>query len=354
VYKEQNLIRTAAGMHQEGRMKERVDGYDFIRSVVILLVFLAHILDREGTSGAVLLTVRSLSPGLTMSLLGFLSALLVSPQKDDFGSFLIKRFTRIYISLAVCLFVVLSAHALLGKKVFTQHVLLHAMGLSAFFGWFQVQNRATIGAGLWFITAINLMYLFLPLLQRLFRHPRGFLHLAVFVALCTTLNFVMYGAAVTWGVIISFAVGVYLDVNGQTSRLIGAGMTFPLVGSLGLLVVAALSTAGVLPYSVRGFLFALYPLALVPVLLAICKKLPRPIVAASSFFSSLSYEFYILHFYFINQGFGDFFPPAASLDAQIIISFITTFAVAYVISHVASRFRRVANGYLLAIGRVRQ
>ena len=329
-------------------MNDRIEGYDFIRSVAILVIFLAHILNIEGVNNAVLLTVRSLSPGLTMSLLGFLSALLLCSQDRDVGSFLIKRFTRIYISLALCLSVVLTAHALLGKKVVTYHVLLHAMGLTAFFEWLQVKNRATIGAGLWFITAILLMYFMLPLLQRLFRHPRGFLHLSVFVALCTTLHFVMYGAAVTWDVVISFAVGVYLGVNGQTSRLINAGTIRPLAGTLGLLGVAALSTAGVLPYEVRGFLFAFYPLAFVPLLFAVCRKLPTPIVAASSVFAGLSYEFYILHFYFINQGFGDFFPPSTSLSGQIIISFLATFALAFVISKFALWFRRVANGYLLA------
>jgi peptidoglycan/LPS O-acetylase OafA/YrhL len=108
---------------------KRIEGYDFIRSITILTVFLAHVLDKQTTNKAVLLTIRSLSPGLTMSLLGFISAVLLSAKEYDFGTFLVKRFTRIYISLSFCLIVVLVAHALLGKKVITQHALLHFMGL---------------------------------------------------------------------------------------------------------------------------------------------------------------------------------------------------------------------------------
>ena len=173
-------------------MDKRIEGYDFIRSFAILVVFLSHAL-KHSTNEVFLLASRSLSPGLTMSLLGFISAALLSARDYDFGSFLIKRFTRIYISLIFCLIVILSAHALLGKKVITQHTLLHLMGLSAFFELFLVQNKTTIGAGLWFITAMILMYFVFPLLQKLFRHPRGLVHLFFFVALCTVLNFAMYG-----------------------------------------------------------------------------------------------------------------------------------------------------------------
>jgi hypothetical protein len=125
-------------------------------------------------------------------------------------------------------------------------------------------------------------------------------------------------------------------------------IAFPLLGCIGLLLVAALSTAHVLPYSIRGLLFAFYPLAFVPFLFAVSKKLPPPIVAASSLFAGLSYEFYILHFYFINDGFEDFFPASTPLYGQVIIAFVVTFVLAYVISKGASWLRKVADKYLLA------
>lgn len=329
-------------------MNKRVDGYDFIRSVAILVVFLGHILNKQSSNEAVLLTFRSLSPGLTMSLLGFISAALLSTKDYDFGTFLTKRFTRIYTSLCSCLFVVLIAHALLGKNVITQHTLLHFMGLSAFFDLFVVQNKATIGAGLWFITAIVVMYLVYPFLKKLFIHQLGFIHLILFIVSCTVANFIMYGTSSIWNVVISFSVGVYLGVNGYTSRLVNAGTMPTLLGSLSLLAVAALSTAGVLPYSVRDLLYALYPLVFVPLLFAVSKRLPPSIIAASGFFAGLSYEFYIVHFYLINEGFTDFFPASTPLAGQIIISFTATFLVAYILSKVASWFRELVDKYLLA------
>jgi peptidoglycan/LPS O-acetylase OafA/YrhL len=330
-------------------MDKREEGYDLIRTIAILIVFLGHILGKQSNNETVLLAFESLSPGLTMSLLGFISAVLLSAKKYDFGSFLVKRFTRIYISLLLCLSVVLIAHSFLGKNVITQHTLLHLMGLSAFFELFLVENKSTIGGGLWFITAIVLMYLVFPLLQDLFRHRRGLLHLVLFVLACTLAHFVMYGTQSIWNVIISFSVGVYLGVNGHTGRLSSAGAIQPLVFALFLITIAVLSTASVIPYSIRGLLFALYPLAFVPLLIAISRKLPRTVLYLSNFFAGLSYEFYILHFYLINEGFADFFPASTPIVGQIFISFCTTFIFAYIISRIALRTRKVIDRYLLNI-----
>jgi peptidoglycan/LPS O-acetylase OafA/YrhL len=339
-------------------MDKRIEGYDLIRSFAILVVFLGHAF-KHSTNDVIFLGTRSLSPGLTMSLLGFISAALLSTREDEFGAFLIKRFTRIYSSLILCLMVVLTIHALLGKKVMelshsghvmAQHTLLHFTGMSAFFGLFEVESEVTIGPGLWFITVIIGLYLVFPILQRLFRHPRGLVHVVLFVVLCTVLNFVMYGEQAMWDVVISFAVGVYCGVNGHTKRLTdtGARLIVPLFGCVGLFTVAALSTAHVLPPSVRNLLFAFYPLAFVPVLFAVSQTLPKPILVASSVFAGVSYEFYILHFYFLNDGFQDFFPASIPLYGQAIIAFIITVCLAHVISKGAARFKQVADEYLLA------
>jgi fucose 4-O-acetylase-like acetyltransferase len=148
-------------------MIKREEGYDFIRSVAILIVFFGHILQIQARDGHTWFVIHalSLSPGMTMSLLGFISAVLLSDKEYDYGTFLVRRFTRIFIPLACCLFIMLAAHALLGKKIFTTHVLFHLLGLSAFLDLFEIKNKATIGGGLWFITAILIMYLILPLLH---------------------------------------------------------------------------------------------------------------------------------------------------------------------------------------------
>lgn len=240
-------------------VNNRLEGYDFIRSVVILVVFLGHVLGKQATNEAVLLAIHSVSPGLTMSLLGFISAILLSSKDYDFGTFLVKRFTRIYISLFLCLGVVLTAHFCIGKNVLTQHALLHFMGLSAFFDLLLVQNKATIGTGLWFVTAIVLMYLIFPFLQKLFRHKHGLFHLVSLIVSCTIAGFVMYGTTSIWNVVISFSVGAYLGSNGYASMFAGAGITRPLLGALGLFVIVILSSSGFLPHSVRGLLYAFGP-----------------------------------------------------------------------------------------------
>lgn len=330
-------------------MNQRIIGYDFIRSFAIILVFLGHILNKETSNETVLLIVCSLSPGLTMSLLGFISGALLSSRDYDFGSFLIKRFSRIYLSLFLCLTIILFAHGLLGKKVITQHALLHFMGVSAFFDLFLVKNKATIGDGLWFISAILMMYLLLPILQRLFRHPCKLFHLLFFICVCTALNFVMYGTSSIWNVVISFSLGIYFAVNNLTVRLTYPTMKIyiPALSCIGLLIVAALSTAHVIPYFVRGLLFAFYPIVFIPLLFNISSRFSSKGVAAITFFANLSYEFYILHFYFINNRFKDFFPANTPLYGQILISFIVTLALSYGISKISAWLRKVTVNYLL-------
>lgn len=331
-------------------MDKRIAGYDFIRSISILIVFIYHIVDKQTTSKLLLLVFHSLSPGLTMSLLGFISAALLSAKEPRYSTFILRRFTRVYISLFICLLLVLCAHAVIGKLVVTQHILFHFMGLSDFFDLFHVQNKATIGQGLWFITAIMIMYFLLPSLQTLFLHPRGKIHVVTLVFAFTALNLILYGTGSlgsSWNVAISFTIGVYLEVNNKIKELINTRTSLFLTGSLGVLVVAALATAHVLPYSMRSLLYGLYPLAFVPLLFAIARKCSRRILVASTFFSSLSFEFYILHFYFINEGLQGFFPIRAGLMTQIIISFVVTFLLAYATSRLAARLRRMIDGYLL-------
>ncbi len=82
-------------------------------------------------------------------------------------------------------------------------------------------------------------------------------------------------------------------------------------------------------------------------LFAVSQKLPKPILVASGVFAGLSYEFYILHFYFINDRFNDFFAASTPLYGQAIIAFVITFILAYVISKGAARFKQVADNYLL-------
>ena len=82
----------------------RVAAYDhLVRTFAIIVVFLGHALGNQLSDPLALLALRSLSPGLTMPLLGFISGVLVSGKDRDHGAFLVARLTRIYPPLWLCL-----------------------------------------------------------------------------------------------------------------------------------------------------------------------------------------------------------------------------------------------------------
>jgi peptidoglycan/LPS O-acetylase OafA/YrhL len=322
-------------------MDKRSHGYDLVRSLAIITVFLAHAA-RGSTVPLVSISLGALSPGLTMSLLGFISAALLSGREEETGAFLLKRIARIYPPLILCLSLILALYMLIGKiplfldhagHVMAQHTLLHLMGFSAFFGFLEVESTAPIGAGLWFITAIMGLYLLLPLLRTLFQQPKRFRYLLGIVAICTGLDAVMYGGASFFNVVVSFTVGVYCGVTGALRRLTDANsVRWPLACCVGLLAIAMLGP------QVRGLLYAFYPLAFVPVLFALSRVLPRPLLAGSAIFAGISYEFYILHFYFL-FGYADFFPRSVPASGQVLVAFVSTSTAAWIIRYGASWIR---------------
>lgn len=328
-------------------MQYRIQGYDLIRSLAILIIWIGHIAFWE-THPVGSLILRTLSPGLTMSLLGFISAVLLTRSEAQSGRFLIKRFTRIYTSLFLCLTAVLIYHSLQGKDILCQHILLHYAGLSWFFGLFTARNQATIGAGLWYITIICFLYVLLPLLREIFAHRRGTLHFVLVVAACTALEFATYGTESFFNLFISFSLGVFLSTKDLLSGLLN--LRVPIAGLLafGLLGICVLATAGIVPFQIRTLLFVFYPIAFVPLCFAASRALPEWAKVSISFFAAASYEFYILHFYFINQGFYDIFPESFGLVLQIILSFTITFACALLLSRLANRLRTIELNYLLA------
>lgn len=327
-------------------MTSRKDGYDLIRSVAILIVFFGHILNKQISDDFGLLILRTLAPGLPMSLLGFISGALLSKTETDFGFFLIKRFSRIYTSLFLCLTCILIYHYFLGKDIISQHALLHYLGMSAFFEIFLVKNTATIGGGLWFITAICFMYILLPLLKHIFAHRKGTVHFILFIIGCTVLQFIMYGTQSLWNIVVSFSLGVYMQVKGLLPKLTEKNNRLYWLFAIALIIISALSTVKILPYSVRKILFVFYPLAFVPIFFSVSRILPKSIMSFVLFFASISYEFYILHFYFINKNFYEIFPPTFGLLSHIIISFTITCFLSFVLSRLAIKLRKIELDYL--------
>ncbi len=334
---------------------QRIQAYDLARTFAIVFVFLGHIIIAQSTNSPLKVVFETLSPGLSMSLLGFISAALLSARANDVGAFLTRRFTRIYIPLFTCLTVVLIIQSALGTaKAHTTDLVLHFLGLSGFFELFPHLNHASVGQGLWFVTTILSMYLLLPALQRVFAHRRGLIHLLIVIGLSLA-AYRWMNAAGAWNVVIAFCIGTYLGVNGLLEALIyRRPVVLNLIFACCILGVCALSSAEVIPFWIRGLLLPLYPLAFVPLFFAAARVLPRWVNRAAAGFAAVSYEFYILHFYFIGRGFNELFGGSIRMGLEILISFLLVLAMATGLYFVDSRLRRPLDAYLLETKRRQQ
>ena len=256
--------------------KNRINGLDFIRAFAIFFVFMAHIINKQCDNSIILLIERAISPGLTMSLLGFISGYLLTKKykiKYD-GIFYIKRFSRIYSSLFVCLSCIVILHIILGYDVINQHSIIHYMGLSFFMELFQVGNKSSIGSGLWFITIINIMYLMLPLISFIYIHKNKIYHLALIIISCLFLNKVMYSTASAWNVIIAFNIGCYIGLNYSIEKLSQKTIWFYAASTIILIIISALATSKIIPYEIRGILFPFYPIIAAPFFGSSGKRVP--------------------------------------------------------------------------------
>ena len=330
------------------KKENKIVGFDFIRTFAIFFVFMAHILSRQSHNEIVLLIGRSISPGLTMSVLGFISGYLLTSQYNTFnGSFYVKRFSRIYSSLISCLSVITILHLILLYNVINQHSIIHFMGLSFFMELFKVTNESSLGGGLWFITIINLMYLLLPLMCQLYTHKYNKIHLLIIIVLCLFFHRVMYGTASAWNVVIAFNIGCYVGLNSSIEMFTKKSLFFYLSATIMLLLLSGLATSRTIPHEVRILLFPFYPLFVIPLLFKVGNRIKGGFKAVVTWLSSISYEVYILHFYFINKNFSDLFPTINTIYFQILISIIIVVPLAYINSQIGLYISNAVNNYLL-------
>jgi peptidoglycan/LPS O-acetylase OafA/YrhL len=327
-------------------VRNRIAGYDLIRSLCFLAIFLYHIVNRQASDVAVLVTFKTFM-AIALSLLGFMSAVLLSGRKSNPGVFLARRLARIYIPLVLCLSCVLVLHSLSGKEVVEREALLHLLGLSAFLDLVGVQRSSAIGQGLWFVTTIIVLYFLIPVLELLLRGRGGLRNLIGLAAACTALNFALSGTENIFTVVMAFSFGIYLAVNYRMEGLINIRLSHSFLLSIGMFSIG---------WMMIKFFDAWHPLpqvflpfvavAVFPLLLTAGSRLPSFLAAGSAFFAGLSYEFYILHFYFINDGFREFFKVDVGLFSHIVISFAVTFMLSFFISRIAAYLVSRANRYL--------
>ena len=324
---------------------KHIYAFDLVRSSAIFFVFIHHILSKEQVGPI----VKSITPGICiigMSLLGFISAILLSNRITDYGSFLLRRISRIFIPLFLCLTVILILYSQVMEIRFTQQTLLHYLGLSGFFKIFDAANSAKIGYGLWFITAIIILYFTLPMLKYLFSHKNSTVHLLLFATFLSLLDLLMHGQEAAFNLSIGFAIGVYLQKPDRFQSLLSIKPIIYLPTAMLLLALNVLSIYEFFPFYVHKLLYLFYPFAFVPLFFKLSTCIPNIIMGFITIFAGLSYEFYILHFYFIDDKiYGRIISPQGAGE-KILVGFIVTLALSFGISKAASFVRNYLESYL--------
>lgn len=323
---------------------------DFIRALMILIVCLGHALTGRPADDPAAFVLRALSPGMTMSLIACLSAMLVAPGFAQGGAgsrFLVRRLLRLFVPMWLCLLPIIAWHLASGLKPLTQHGLLHLLGLTAFIELSGAVNTSSIGAALWFVTAIMVMYFLLPLLRALYEHRYRNLHLAALMVIGVAASALIYGAQSFWNVFIGFTLGAFASWRRGESAppALPLGLPWLALGSLvviGLRVVSMRSGRG----WISDLILPLYPIFVLPCLLWLGARLPAVVLGVCSFFAALSFEFYMLHPYFIHDGFARLFGSWSGLWWEVLASLLLALLAAALLHPLAENLRSRAERYL--------
>ena len=312
-------------------MKDRLFYLDMARALSIITVFLAHIYSEQLPESYISKILFLFSPSVPMALLAIVSAVLITPSVlKNAGDYLSRRFVRIYIPLLICLGITFAFSRINNPWGYdSTHILLHSLGLSLFFELFNVQNNAGIGYGLWFITAILIMYVTIPMQVTLFKNKHSWLYLLILIALSTLLGLGFNTLADFPSVFSGFFIGVYLTVNNSYEKALNIKSSYLLI----LLIIGIAINYS--PINIHGkwikdLTSGVIALMMLALFYKMQKLTPYYIAKSITFFSLISYEFYMLHFSFINEPLkrilritGITNQLAVSLAILIPLSFIT-------------------------------
>jgi hypothetical protein len=322
-------------------MTNRLQGYDFIRSLSIICIFLYHIINRQELSFEIKYPIGCFA-GFSLSLLGFISAAFSQISNEDYGVYILKRLTRIYIPLFLCLTVVLILQNVVGYAKINQHTALHFLGASLFFDVFHIVNKSSIGGGLWYITTVLMMYFMLPSFRILFYNKNKTTSLILIIALAIILNFTLSGVENFFTVLISYCLGVYFFSNNYIETVLK--IKFFILFGLSLFIFG-IALASIIVFGgfhpVTQFIFSLGAIIIFPFLFKLSRFLPKQLIFFALVFGPISFEFYILHFYFINEGLESFRLNRSNLFISISISFVITLILAFFISFFAKNIRNI-------------
>ncbi len=161
----------------------------------------------------------------------------------------------------------------------------------------------------------------------------------------------MWSMESTWNVVAAFLIGTWVAVNGHSGQWESPGRVTPMaLAGVALLGLAGGVAAGYLPGTAGTLVIPLYPFVFVPLLFALAAQLPAALVRGVTFFAAVSYEFYILHFYFIGDDLRQWMPLADSLVLQTIVGFTVTLISAWLLANAGVRVRAALEQYLLGVG----
>lgn len=327
-------------------MKERIFYLDVARAFSILVAYLAHILIYQNPGTMFTNIILSYSPGASMSLLAFISAILVTPKNLIITNTMVtRRAIRIYIPMLLCLtitFVFSRINTPWGYNI--DHVLFHALGLSLFFDLFSTPNNAGVGYGLWFITTIVIMYLTLPIQIKLFNHRNGALHLILVFLFCFLMKIHLIIDSSPWVVLASFSFGVYLSVKSKFDSIMSISLPVSMLLLVAITILSYISVVKNIPWIIP-LLTPTYPLIMIPFFRGICAFTPTVILKAICFFSLISYEFYMLQFSFMNTQLTKLI-ATDGLISHIIVSFSILIFASYVTYRIANILIRKLTNYI--------
>ncbi|HIE4799877.1 TPA: acyltransferase family protein [Serratia marcescens] len=316
---------------QDMLVRERLFYLDIARAFAIFTVFLAHVYSEQLPGSYISKILFLFSPSVPMAMLAIVSAVLITPSfLKCTGDYLSRRFVRIYTPLLICLGITFAISRINNPWGYdSTHILLHSLGLSLFFELFNVQNNAGIGYGLWFITTILIMYVTIPMQVTLFKNKHSWLYLLILIALSTLLGLGFNTLADFPSVFSGFFIGVYLTVNNSYEKTLNIKISYLLI----LLIIGIAINYS--PINIHGkwikdLTSGVIALMMLALFYKMQKLTPYYIAKSITFFSLISYEFYMLHFSFINEPLkrilgitGITNQLAVSLAILIPLSFIT-------------------------------
>jgi len=278
-------VNTALRIELPAPASGRISVLDELKGVAILLIILYH-------AGGVLVWRDTLHLEVGVDMFVILSGIGLTLSSTNEGSwrFLLRRFWRIYPGYWIILtsFLLADAH-FLGLQFGTKDIVLHYLGVHAFFG---DAYMMTINDSFWFISLIVGLYAVFALIRRFVGRPDLIVFFGAVASIVPTLAYFYAGQSNAFSHLAlripGFFLGLLIGQLLRTGRL-EVRLSWALGAALGLVLYV--------PY-VNGLIFASFWVGLS--VMALYALLLRPVFTASErtilrFLGERSLEIFLIH-----------------------------------------------------------